>query len=625
MNKKVFTVVMAGLLCSKGLMAEEQPASVMGEEMVVTATKTLNSIRNAGGSSITVITAEDIKNSGQTTVEEVIKGTAGIDVVSNGGIGSNTSVFMRGADSQNVLVMMDGVPVNDPSSSNRTGNLGQVMVDNIERIEVVRGAVSVLYGTNAMAGAINIITKKGTPKPKVYAGIEGGSYDTHKVYAGVNGQKGVVNYAFDVSQLKSDGFSAVDDRNRCINPTGSSYEKDGYENTTVSGNLGFKLNDHVSLETTIRSMNSLLDYDSGAKDNAGTTQDSELFSGRVALKMDYAPLVTTLYYQLTDHERVYMENGAPSSIYNGDLYELGWQGDFTLHADNTVTAGLHYQHESMDNKSFGSYAATFNGEVASHSIFLQDQWHLGQLMLVNGIRYEDNENFGGKTTFRIAPSYTMNNTVFKFSYGTGFRAPSLYELYSSYGNKLLNAESSAGWDAGIEQQVVRRVKIGATYFRMDYDNRIDFDLVTWKYSQVAGTTKTRGIESFAEWKPSDKLFVSSSYTYTDTTDAKGNELLKRPKHKVGVSGSYKFSDKVKLGANMLWSGTRLDTGAKNSDCVATGKLESYTLVNFTGSYRWSDNVELYGRLDNVFDEFYEEAWKYATPGRSAYAGVKVSF
>ena len=175
MNKKVFLVVMAGLLCSKGLLAEEQPREFAGEELIVSATKTLNSIADAGGSSVTVITSKEIKDSGQSTVLDVIKSVPGIDIVSNGGLGSSSSIYLRGADAKYTLVLIDGVPVNDPSMMSDEANLSNLMVDNIERIEILRGPSSMLYGSSAAAGVINILTRKGAPKPSVYAGIEGGS------------------------------------------------------------------------------------------------------------------------------------------------------------------------------------------------------------------------------------------------------------------------------------------------------------------------------------------------------------------------------------------------------------------------------------------------------------------
>ena len=623
MNKTVILVVMAAMLCSKGVLGAEQTKSFTGDEMVVTATKTLNSISDTGGSSVTVITSEEIRNSGKQSVEEVIKGTAGIDVASNGGIGTHSGVFLRGADEKNTLLLIDGVPANDPSDANRAPNFSNLMLDNIDRIEIVRGTVSFLYGSNASAGVINIITKKGTSNPESYAGIEGGSYGTYKLYAGTGGQQGILNYAIGISRMKTDGFSAVDENNKFINPAGKTFEKDGYDNTTFSGNLGIKLNEHISLETILRYTKSNVGYDGyPLVDQPGHYLDSEQLSSRLALKMNYKPLVSTLYYTVMDQDRNYLDSGAVSSKYNGHRYDIGWQGDLTATENNTVSVGLNYQYENMLAESFGYYASQLDSGIGSTSVFLQDQWHLGALKLVAGARYEDHEQFGSKTTYRVAPSYTINDTVLKFSYGSGFRAPSLYELYSPYGNTKLIAETSAGWDAGFEQKVSDRLKFGATYFRMDFDNRIDFDLSTYTYAQVAGITKTLGVESFVEWKPVDPFLLALNYTYTSTEDPLGSELVRRPKNKVGLTGTRKLSSKVKLSTNMQWVGTRQDNGVEEKQ---RGQLPSYFLLNVTGSYQLADKVELYGRVDNVFNNYYEEAWGYATPGRSAYAGIKVTF
>ncbi|TLU51743.1 MAG: TonB-dependent receptor [Chlorobium sp.] len=622
MNKKVFLVVMAGLLCSKGLLGAEQTKSFAGEEMVVTATKTLNSISDTGGSSVTVITAEEIKNSGKQSVEEVIKGTAGIDVASNGGPGTLASVFLRGSDSKNTLLLIDGVPANDPSDANRAPNFANLTIDNIERIEIVRGTVSFLYGSNASAGVINIITKKGTSTPEAFAGIEGGSYGTYKIYGGTNGRQGILNYSVGVSRLKTEGFSAVDHNNRWLNPTGKTYEKDGYDNTTLSGNFGLRLNEHISLETVLRYTKANVAYDYSGFDISGINQDSKQLSGRFALKTNYKPLVSTFYYNLSNQDRNYLENNAVSSTFNGHRDDIGWQGDLATAENNTTSVGLNYQQESMINDNFGAYASSLDKGITSKSAFLQDQWHIGGLNLVGGLRYEDTEKFTTKTTYRFAPSYTINDTVLKFSYGTGFRAPSLYELYSPYGNTQLSAETSEGWDTGFEQKVSDRLRFGATYFRMDYDNRIDFDLATYQYAQVVGITKTLGVESFVEWKLIDSVLLAGNFTYTSTADPLGSELLRRPKNKAGLTGTGKLSSKATVSANIQWVGTRNDHGV---DGKSTGQLPSYCLVNTTGSCKLTDKVELYGRIDNVFNVYYEEAWGYATPGRSAYAGIKVAF
>jgi vitamin B12 transporter len=287
--------------------------------------------------------------------------------------------------------------------------------------------------------------------------------------------------------------------------------------------------------------------------------------------------------------------------------------------------GLNSQHESLLNKSFGKSTLLLDKSLGSNSVFLQDQWRIGAINLVGGVRYEDNGEFGSKATFRVAPSCTINNAILKFSYGSGFRAPSLYELYSPYGSENLRAETSSGWDAGFEQRFSERLKLGSTWFSMHYDDRIAFDLAAYQYAQESGLTKTSGLESYAEWKPVDPLFFMLNYTYTFTEDPLGNELLRRPKNKVGLTASLKLSRKARINTIMQWVGSRKDTSARDDRGNKTGVLSGYYLVNIAGSYTPASQVELYCRLDNLFDQFYEEAWGYATPGRSAYAGVRYTF
>jgi vitamin B12 transporter len=647
MNKKVFLVVMAGLLSSKGLLAGEQPKSYTGEEMVVSATKTLNSISNAGGASVTVITADDIKASGKESVEELLKGVVGIDVTSNGGMGSMTSLFIRGGDAKNTLVLIDGVPVNDPSTTNRTANFSNLTLDNVEKIEVVRGSLSVLYGSNATAGVINILTRKGSGPLKCYAGIEGGSYGTQKFYGGMNGKTGKSGYSLSLARLKSDGFSFADDRNPRIPHNGNTSEKDGYENTTLSGSYVYNFSPATVLETTFRYTDASVKYDDNANGYTGDRfnyvwptgyvadpnglkeqhNDSRQYVGRVAIKNTAKLLTSTLFIQMTDEERNDFNNdGLKTTNFKGGMYEAGWQGDLNVADSNVLTFGLSGKNESMKYHDYIWGSPAIDKTVKSGNLWLQDQWSISDAKLVAGLRYENYEIFGHKVTGRIAPSYKIGNTLLKASYGTGFLAPSLYQLYSEYGSETLRPESSTGWDAGIEHRFRENLRAGVTWFSSIFDNRIDFDLGTWKYSQVAGESKARGIESFMEWRPVDPLQLAMNYTYNKTEDPFGVELVRRPENKVGLTGKYRISNSASLGANMQWVDERKEVAtAKDSNGNPVGKLPDYFLLNITGSYNLSDQVELYGRIDNVLNKWYEEAWGYATSGRAAYAGIKVNF
>ena len=648
MNKKVFLIVMAGLLSSRGLLAEEQPKSFTGEEMVVSATKTLNSISNAGGASVTVITADDIKASGQETVEELLKGVVGIDVASNGGPGSMSSLFIRGGDAKNTLVLIDGVPINDPASTNRTATLSNLTLDNVEKIEVVRGSLSVLYGSNATAGVINILTKKGDGPLKSYAALEGGSYGTSKIYGGLNGKTGNSRYAASLARLKSDGFSFADNRNPSIPHDGNTSEKDGYTNTTFSGSYSYDFSPETVLETTFRYTDASVKYDDTANGYTGDRfnfnmltygsdpdpyglkeqhNDSRQYVGRIAFKKTGKQLTSTLFAQFSDENRTdFNNNGDKTTNFIGGMYEAGWQGDLNVSDSNTLTFGLSGKNESMKYHDYTGWSSSIDKSVLSGNTWLQDQWSIAGAKLVAGIRYEDHEVFGGKVTGRIAPSYKIGNTIVKASYGTGFLAPSLYQLYSDYGSETLKPENSTGWDVGIEHRLRENLRGGVTWFSSVFDDRIDFDMVTWKYSQVAGKSKARGIESFLEWRPLDALQLAINYTYNKTENPEGAQFVRRPENKVGISGRYRIGRSTVLSANMQWVDERKEVASsKDQYGNLIGKLPSYFLTNLSVSYNLTDKIELYGRIDNLFDTWYEEAWAYATPGRSAYAGIKVNF
>ncbi len=649
MKKKRFLIFLAvGLLASGVAKAEDVTdsngvKSYFNDEVVVTATKTVNSISDAGGSSITVITEDEIEQSGQQTVEDVIKGTIGIDVVSNGGIGTNASVFIRGADSKYTLLLIDGVPMNDPTAIDRGANFSHLTVDNIERIEVVRGPVSTLYG-NAAAGAINVITKKGTGSPEIHVGAEGGSYGTWKVYGGARGAEGGFDYSVNVSRLETDGFSTANDHNDRILHAGNTSENDGYRNTTGSVNLGYQFNDKVRLEGVLRYTDSSVETDDFGPGYAGDRfgydafwntiaepdkakenhTDTEQLSGRVAFKMNFQPVLSTVYYNFSDQQRKnYNNDGDYSGYYDGQLYEIGLQEDVSLSEHHTLTAGLNYSFEEYEDDALSA-------DAGMCSLFVQDQWEISGFKLVGVIRYDDHEAFGEKTTWRVAPSCKLDDTTLKASYGTGFRVPGLYELYAQpipgwgpIGNPDLQPETSEGWDVGIEQRFADRLRGGVTYFRTDFE-----DQIIWGngYEQADGTTEIQGVETFVEWAAAADVFLSASYTWTDTEDPDGEELVRRPRHKAGLTGSWAVSEKARLAANMQWVGARKASSLsmdKNGDPVR--ELDSYVLVNLTGSYKLTDNVEFYGRVDNLFDEFYEDAWSYATPGLSAYAGVKLTY
>jgi len=606
-------------------------------EMVVTATRTKISMDKIGGNSVTVITSEEIQAKQLNSVGDLLRGIPGIDLVSNGGPGTATTVFTRGADSKNTLILIDGIMLNDVSGANRGADLGNINVDNIQQIEVIRGAMSVMYGSNATAGVINIITKKGKTAPSASMKFEAGSYGTWKTGANASGATEKINFALSASKIQIDGYSIANDDNSDIPRGESTNEDDGYENTTLSGNVGVNITDTFTISALARHIDSDGDTDAYnwggfAEDGDANTESTQTF-GKIDVKNKFFNnlLDSSLSWQMSQQERDYFEDGDKTSTYDGDTDTFTWQGDlhFNFHV---LSIGASYLDETMKSESFGAWASKFKEKsVDTKSYWIQDQLiGMENLVIIAGVRLDDHETFGDKTTWRLAPSYTIakTGTTLKTSYGTGFRAPSLYELYDpSYGNDDLDPEESNGWDAGIEQQILNgAATVGLTYFSMDYDNRIDYDVNTSTYTQADGKTKTKGVEVFAGWDPLNTLGFMLNYTYTDTEDPDGESLVRRPENKVSLNTRYGFLEKGVLNLDMQWVDERKASpyaNDKNGDAV--GSLDAYTLVNLAASWNINPHVQVFGRVDNLFDKFYEEAFSYATAGLSAYAGIKLTY
>ena len=457
---RLWYLVLIGMLFFPGLVSAGDDAvddndTVTLEEVVVSVTKTETTEDKIGGNSITVIRAEDIELKKQTSVSEALKSVPGLDIVGNGGPGTTTSVFLRGADSKNTLVLIDGVMFNNTSQANRGANLANLTLDNIERIEVVRGPMSVMYGSNATAGVINIITKSGRRHPSTYAGAEAGAYNTYRVYTGTSGGTRKFDYSLSGARLQSEGYSIANDANENIPHDGNTDEEDGYQNSTVSGKFSFDVTSDFKISAVARYINSESDLDDYAGgytgDNIGSTWTldpvtetwvetsvanpddptlrkikSDQFFSKFTIDNGFFDrfFESTFSYQLSrQKDQSYDNYGADTYDYNGEYDELAWQGDLNFNT-NTLSFGANYLAERMVSESSG----VGRQNVYTLSYWGQDQAFItDNLVLIAGARLDDHEEFGSKATYRLSSSYNISQTgtLLKASYGTGFRAPSL--------------------------------------------------------------------------------------------------------------------------------------------------------------------------------------------------------
>ncbi|MBM4032392.1 MAG: TonB-dependent receptor [Planctomycetes bacterium] len=619
--------------------AEEQPKE---ERVVITATR-LETLYEQVGSSITVIARQELERRKQTTVLEVLRGVPGLDVAQAGPAGGQASVFIRGTKSEHTLVLVDGIELNDPISPARSFDWAHLTTDNVERIEVLRGPQSTLYGSDAIGGVINIITRKGKGKPSVTLTTEGGSRRTFRESLSALGATPVFNYAVSASHLRTDGVSQAArwDGNR---------EADGYRNCTFATKLGFTPAENFEVDVITRCVDGRVDLDNfggvlGDDPNYTSHVRQHFFRTQGRLKLFRGRWEQKFGVSYSDHERTTRNNTDPAhpfdlerSLYRGRVLKADWQHNLYLHETNTLTLGLeteeergksHYYSESM----WGPWETRLPWRSARmNSVYVQDQISLWNRWFTTiGARLDDHEQFGSKATYRVATIYHIRETGtrLKASHGTGFKAPTLYQLYAArYGNAALQPEESKGCDIGVEQDLFGgRLTLGATCFRNKVKNLIEYDYVTWQYYNTG--LDARGIELTATARPLDNLTITASCTHQRSEDTEtGQRFVRRPRHKASLNVNYRPIPKLNLNLGVLCVGPREDVFFDNVNWWNPPRrvtLHRYVLVNAAASYDVTKNIQVFGRVENLLDRRYEEVQGYGTPGIGFFAGVRGSF
>jgi vitamin B12 transporter len=608
------------------------------EELVVTATKVETPAKEVGNS-ITVITRQQIEEQQKSTVLELLRTVPSLDIVQGGGRGSATSVFMRGAKSEHTLVLMDGVEMNDPVTSGRSFDFADMTTDNIERIEILRGPQSTLYGSDAIGGVVNIITKTGKGTPKGFFSVEGGSFASFREAGGISGGNSAIRYSLGFSREDVDGISAAGDKYGNV-------EKDSYGNTSVSGKLGLTPIPNLDINVIFRRVDAENEMDNiggagGDDANSSSNATRHFLRAETRLSLFHNTWDQKIGFSLTDHDRGYRNDvdaqhpdDSDLSSYNGRMYKIDWQNNFNIHRTNVLTIGVETEEEIGEStyhseSAWGPYTSTFKEKNArTTGYYLQDQVKLGGAWFTTlGVRLDDHTRFGTEATYRIASAYVFEQigTKIKGSYGTGLKAPSLYQLYSSYGDQNLKPEESDGWDIGVEQSFLdERLTFDAAYFKNDFENLVDFNSATYRYSNVA-KAKTQGVEISAAFHAGESVILRGSYTYTDAKDkVTGLDLLRRAKNKIGFATNYRFSEKGNINFDLIWVGKRADIDYSSYPASRVDTPE-YALANLAASYRLTKHFQIFGRVNNLLNRDYEEVVGYGTPGVSAFGGIKMSF
>lgn len=607
--------------------ADQEPRYIF-DTIVVTASKIETPLKQVS-STITVITAEDIERSTKSTVAGLLRDVGGLSIAQSGGPGKNASVFLRGAESAYTLFMIDGVEINDPMSPGRGFSPAHLSVDQVERIEVLYGSQSTLYGSDAIAGVVNIITKRGEGRPKIGASVEGGGLGTFRSRAGLSGGAEGYQYAIDGSFLNTRGISA--------NALGN-MEEDGYRNTTLGGRFGMTPAEHASVDLTWRYSDGRADIDNGARpggDDPNRTNSSRqiLVRPSATLELWSQRWKQTLGYSLVDHSREddnpadENQEMASNSTYDARLHKVDWQNTLLLSEGNTLVFGAETESEQGESETRGQYPSRFDRRTARMSgVYLQELLQYGNaLYAALGVRADHHSRYGSKLTYSIAPNayFEESGTRIKGAYGTGYKAPSLFQLYSSFGDSTLQAGTSKSWEAGIEQYLAdRRLMAGVTWFDNTFDNMVGWDSETSSYQNVFKAT-SRGIELTGRYAGNSGTSLRAYYTFTDSKDhEKDEQLLRRPQHSGGVVLDQQVRPGIDLNLSYRFSGERRDNDFSTWPATPVN-LDGYGIVNVAANWKITPNIQLFGRIDNLFDAEYEEILGYGTVGITGYIGVRL--
>ena len=596
-------------------------------EIVVTASG-IEQERGDTGHAISVLDHDDLVTSQVVSISDALRTIPGVAVARSGPVGSQTSVFIRGGESSQTLVLVDGVRINDPSSPNAAFDFGALLTGNIDRVEILRGANSVIWGSQAIGGVINVQTIAPTETLAVNARAEYGSHDTAQAYGNISGKTGIVSGSVGAGYYRTDGIPAL----------AAGTEKDGYENFSGNGKLLVEFSPSFALDLRGYYNKGRVEFDDpfGATPDTFPETENEQFVGYVGLNHSLIDdrWKGRLSFSHTDLTRTGTEPGVPFSFnenrLRGKVDRYAYDGSFDVAEIATIVFGA--AHEETFASTFfpaggGSGSAPDKADTRVTGGYGQLTLRpVAGLSLTGGVRHDDYSQYGGQTTFGANFTYSPNDgrTVFRGSYAEGFRAPTLTEALLPYGNPDLKPETSKGFDAGIEHSFLdNKVTASATWFNRKSNDAIIYSMTTYQSENIA-KVRAEGVELGLSIRPVDNLSVQAHYALVDATSRTpganfGHELARRPKDSASFAIDWKSPWGLSLGSTLIITGDSYDNLAN------TVRLDGFALASLRAAFPVTDAIELYGRVENLFDEDYQTVANYNSYGRTATVGVRARF
>ncbi|MEJ2457721.1 MAG: TonB-dependent receptor [Novosphingobium sp.] len=594
-------------------------------------------------SSVTVLDEATIVENQPIALTDILLRTPGISLSRNGGYGAVTSLRIRGADSGQTVMVLDGMRLSDPSSTAGGFGFANLFLDDAERIEILRGPQSILWGSDAIGGVVNVTTRKPEKPLEGSFAAEGGSHKTFSARAGVGGTSKAVDWRLAGSTFTTDGISA----------RANGTEDDGYRRSAASGTVTVRLAPQVSLDLRGYYSDARNDFDgfSGDSPSFGLTKEWSGYAGlNFSLLDGHFTNRLAMTQSVTDRENYDPTRDVRPLNFDahGRVRRFEYQGTYNFSDAIQLLFGAEREEQRMTTASPSNSTAAYAKtpyKVDTDSVYGQLRLTpVTGLTLDGGVRYDHQSRFGGNTVVSTGAAYTPNDgaTVLRASYSEGYKAPSLYQMFSAYGVADLNPEKAMGWEVGEEQSLGQILRVSATWFERDTDNLIDFaycpassplpdvcyipGTATTRFGYYANVDKshTRGLElaAAARWKV---LFANANYSWIDAEDRTpdsstyGRQLARVPRHLANAEAGVELPSGLRGSVAARYSGRTFDRA------TGTTRLKDYWLFDVRAQWPVTEGLMLQGRVENVADKSYQTAGGYAALGRTFYLGLRSRF
>ncbi len=636
------TLYRATAACVAGVLIAAAATAEPIENIVTTASRSAVAASRVG-STFSVVDRALIERRQAVMIADILQDLPGVAVSRLGGPGSQTQLRLRGAEANHVLVLIDGVAVNDPTAADEF-SFEQLTSWDIDRIEVIRGPQSALWGSDAVAGVINFITRRAGAEPFGAAGFaEAGSADSRRAGVRAGGRQGRFSGMASLSWFATDGE----------NIARSGAERDGYENLSAGVTAGFAASDALRFDISARHTDASADFDETF--STGLPADADLVSdtrhlylrGSTELLLHDGRWRQQLSTAWADSERENRDTGKLTDRSAGERLELSYQSSWELGREPghyRLTAAIDYDRETFSQAFPGNpflAAADQRQERDTTGLVAEFQARPAPgLDLSASLRRDDHSDFKDKTSVRVTAAWqrTASDTRLHASFGTGMKKPTFTELFGFFpasfvGNPDLKPEESRGFDIGIEQGLFdSRLRADLSWFYAELEDEIQTVFLPGFLASVInsdGRSRRQGVELELRARPVAGLQLRGSYTYTDASEpaASGGRQreIRRPRHMAALNLDYAFAaDRAGVNLNLSYTGAQLDLDFSRFPSPLV-RLDEYLLVNLAASYAVSEQLTVYARADNLFDTGYENAFGYRSPGAAFHAGLRVAF